>query len=268
MNADSPSERPLALVTGASSGIGKELAREFAMNGFDVVITAEDDELYDAAKELSSADGGDVQAIRADLSTATGVQELDRALRDLGRDVDAAALNAGVGVGGDFASNDLDDELRLIDLNVRSTVHLTKLLLDQMVPRATGRLLFTASIAATTPGPYYATYAASKAFVHRFAEAIRLELQDTQITVTSLMPGPTDTEFFARADMEDTAVGSGSKDDPADIARDGFQALMTGKDHIVAGATKNKIQAAASELMPDKLAARMHAAQTKPGSGE
>jgi short-subunit dehydrogenase len=137
-----------------------------------------------------------------------------------------------------------------------------------MVRRGEGRLLFTASVAATMPGPYYATYAASKSFVHSFAEAIRHELKDTGVTVTSLMPGPTDTEFFERAGMQDTKVDSSKKDDPAEVARDGFKALMAGKDHVVAGSAMNRAQTAASTILPDPMKARVHASMTEPGSGD
>jgi short-subunit dehydrogenase len=137
-----------------------------------------------------------------------------------------------------------------------------------MLRRGEGSFLFTASVAATMPGPYYATYAASKSFVHSQAEAVRFELKDTGVTVTSLMPGPTDTEFFDRAGMEDTRVASGSKDDPADVARRGFEALMAGNNHVVAGSLMNKAQTVSSNLMPDPLKAKMHAAMTEPGSGD
>jgi uncharacterized protein len=257
--------RPLALVTGASSGIGLALAREFAEHGFDLVIAAEDDAIRDAARTLRDA-GCAVRAEQVDLSTSDGVTALHRAATSAGN-ITAAALNAGVGVGGRFDETDLDRDLELVDLNCRSTVHLAKLLTRDMVRAGSGRLLFTASIAATTPGPYHATYAASKAFVHSFAEAIRVELADTGVTVTSLMPGPTDTDFFARADMLDTRLGAmAGKDDPAAVARDGFVSLMEGKDHVVAGGAKNKVQTAAARAMPDRWAASGMGRLTEPGS--
>ena len=266
-DSTSTGTRPFALVTGASSGIGLALAHQFAENGFDLVVVAEDDGIHAAADEIATH-GADVVAEQVDLSSPVGVEALHRAITEKGRPVTAAALNAGVGVGGPFAETDLDADLELVDLNVRSTVHLAKLLVRDMAGRREGRLLFTSSIAATAPGPYHATYAASKAFVHSFAEALRTELADTGITVTSLMPGPTDTEFFERADMEDTKVGAGRKDDPEDVARDGFEALMAGKDHVVAGSTRTKAQAAASAAMPATAGAKVQAAQTKPGSGD
>ncbi|MBA2574697.1 MAG: SDR family NAD(P)-dependent oxidoreductase [Nocardioidaceae bacterium] len=266
-NTDDSSQRPFALVTGASSGIGLELARQFADNGFDVLITAEDDELDKAAADLR-ATGATVIAERADLAEPTGVEQLFQAAKSTGRPIAAAALNAGVGAGGRFVEMDLDADLRVVALNVASTVHLAKLLVRDMGTRGEGRLLFTSSIAATVPGPYYATYGASKAFIQSFAQAIRYELKDSGVTVTSLMPGPTDTEFFERADMTDTAADSGKKDDPADVARDGFEALMAGKDQVVAGSVKNKAQTAAGKALPDTVTAGMTAKLTKPGSGD
>ena len=254
----------LAVVTGASSGIGRALARQFVEHGYDVVVAAEDAELDDAARELE-AGGRQVTPVRVDLATADGVQRLHDRIVATGRPVAAAALNAGIGVGGGrFDQTDLDAHLRLVDLNVRSTVHLAWLLTRDMVSRGEGRLLFTASIAAKGPGPYHSTYAASKAFVHWLAEGIRQELADTGVSVTSLLPGPTDTEFFERADMEDTKIGQGSKDDPDEVARDGFEALMAGKDQVVAGSAKNTAQAVASSLVPDRAAAAMQARMTKP----
>jgi short-subunit dehydrogenase len=254
-----------AVVTGASSGIGLELARQFAAHGFDVLIAGEDDELAGAAGELS-AGGTDVRAVRVDLSTAAGVEELVSAITAAGRPVDAIAINAGVGNGGLFTEIPLAAEQRLIALNIGSVVHLAKRILPQMVSRGTGRVLFTASVASTMPGPYYATYAASKAFVLSFAQAVRYELKDTGVSITALMPGPTDTEFFDRAGMNDAPVGSAAKDDPADVARDGFEALMAGKDHVVAGSAKNRLQVAGAKLMSDPAKAAVHARMTKPES--
>jgi uncharacterized protein len=263
MNASS--SRPLAIVTGASSGIGFELAREFAENGFDLVVNASGERIADAARELE-ATGATVEAIQADLATPTGVEDLYG--RIAGRPVAAAALNAGVGAGGAFATDtELEDELRLIDLNVRSTVHLAKLLVRDMVARDEGRILFVTSIASTMPGSFQAVYNASKSFVQSFAMALRDELKDTQVTVTSLMPGPTDTEFFERADMLDTKVGASDKDDPADVARKGFEALMAGKERVVAASLSTKLQGRGSRLLPDSAKAAMHRRMAEPGSG-
>ena len=262
MNADNPSSG-LALVTGASSGIGLALAREFVQHDFDVVIAAESPLIEEAASALRES-GRQVTAVRADLATPDGVRQLWSTTVMLGRPVAAAALNAGVGVGGRFAETALDDHLRLVDLNVRSTVHLAKLVVDHMITQGSGRILVTSSVAATTPGPYHATYAASKAFGHSFAESIRHELQDTGITVTSLMPGPTDTRFFVRAGLQDSPLGRGPKDDPAEVAAAGFKALMAGKPHVVPGSLKNRVMAEVGTHLPDRLASKAMGAQTKP----
>jgi uncharacterized protein len=263
-----PAGRPLALVTGASSGIGLELARQFLEHGFDVIITAEDDELAAAESSLAGR-GGAVRAVRADLARPEEVERLWSAVAVGGRPLDAAALNAGIGVNGDFARDvPLEDDLRLIAVNVTAVVHLAKRVLPGMVDRGAGRLLITSSVAATMPGPYYATYAASKAFLQSFAQAVRFELKDAGVTVTALQPGPTDTEFFERAGMEDTRAGAADKDDPAEVARQGFEAMMAGKDHVIAGSRKNKAQVAGSRLLPETARAALHAVQTKPGGGD
>jgi uncharacterized protein len=254
--------KPLAVVTGASSGIGYELAKQFADNGFDVLICAEDDAVRTAAAELGRS-GAVVRSVQADLTTYEGVERLVTEVRAGGR-VQAVAINAGIGVAGTFVDTDLEDDLRLIQLNVVSTVHLAKRVLPELIAQGSGRMLFTASVAATMPGPYYATYAASKAFVMSFAEAIRYELKDTEVTVTALMPGPTDTEFFERAGMQDTKVGQSSKDDPAEVAKDGFEALMAGKDHVVAGSRMNAAQVAAARVLPEQAKAAAHARMTEP----
>ena len=261
-------ERPLALVTGASSGIGYELARQFAQNGFDLIVTAEDAELTPAAEHLRG-EGAQVTAMRVDLAKAGAVDELYGTVRAAGRPLAAAALNAGVGAGGAFATDtELSDELRLIDLNVRSTVHLAKYVVRDMVARDEGRILFTSSIASTMPGAFQAVYNASKSFVQSFALALREELKDTGVTITSLMPGPTDTEFFERADMLDTPIGTGPKDDPADVARQGFEALMDDDERVVAASAKTKLQGRAGRVLPDSVKAKMHRKMAEPGKGQ
>jgi short-subunit dehydrogenase len=260
------SNRSLAVVTGASSGIGLELAKEFARNDFDLIVAAEDD-LAAATRELEGS-GVSVDAVQVDLATPDGVERLWQRVQETGRPLAAVALNAGVGSGGSFAETPLKDELRLVDLNVRSTVHLAKYVVRHMQERGEGRILFTSSIASTMPGPYQAVYNASKSFVQSLALALRNELKDTGVTVTSLMPGPTDTEFFERAGMLDTKVGSGSKDDPAAVARAGFKAMVAGKERVVASSASTKAQGRFSRLMPDSVKAEMHRRMAKPGSGK
>jgi len=259
-------DRKLALVTGASSGIGYELAKQFATNGYDLIVNSEDARIDSAAKALT-VHGGEAIGVEADLATEEGVEMLASRIEELARPLDAAAINAGVGVGGEFVGGtSWQDERRVIDLNVVGTTHLAKRVLEPMVERGEGRVLFTASVASSAPGPYHAVYAASKAFVLSLAEALRYEVKDTGVTVTALMPGPTDTEFFERADMLDTPVGrSEAKDDPADVARAGFEALMSGADHIVVG-MKNKVQVTAANVLPDPVTAAQQAKQTAPDS--
>jgi len=260
--------KPLAVITGASSGIGYELARIFGEEGYDLLVAAEDGELTQAQEQLK-ATGATVEAHRVDLAREEGVIELYSHIANAGRPVEVLALNAGIGAGGAFATEtELSDELRLIDLNVRSTVHLCKLVLRDMVERDAGKILFTSSIASTMPGPFQAAYNASKSFVQSFALAIRNELKDTGVTITSLMPGPTETEFFERAGLEDTAIGSEEKDDPAEVARQGFDALMAGKEKVVAGSFKNKLQALAGTVIPDSKKAEMHRQMAEPGSAK
>src|SRR4051795_5818603 len=224
--------RPLAVVTGASSGIGLELAKLFSRDGHDLVIAAEDAELDPARAELEGL-GVRVQSVQVDLAMPDGVEELTARVEADSRPLDALALNAGVGRGGLFVDTPLDEHLRLVDLNVRSYVHLAHRLLPAMVERGAGKVLFTSSIASTQPGPYQSTYNASKSFVQSLALALRSELKDSGVTVTSLMPGPTETEFFERAGMQDTKVGADPTDGPEDVARDGFEALMAGKERVV-----------------------------------
>jgi short-subunit dehydrogenase len=258
----------LAVVTGASSGIGLELARVFGENDFELLIAAEDGELAAAQDELRDS-GFQVTAQRVDLARPNGVAELYDRIADLQRPVEALALNAGIGAGGAFATEtELADELRLIDLNVRSTVHLCKLVVADMVSRDRGRILFTSSIAATMPGAFQAVYNASKAFVQSFALALRNELKESEVSVTSLMPGATETEFFERAGMEDTAVGASEKDDAAEVAREGFEALMAGEEKVVAGSFKNKVTVAAGRVLPDAVQAEQHRKMAEPGSAE
>ncbi|MEH1846308.1 MAG: SDR family NAD(P)-dependent oxidoreductase [Nostoc sp.] len=262
---DSSLSRPLAVVTGASSGIGYELAKQFAQNGFDLLVTSTGSSINEAAvafKEL----GAKVETVQADLATYDGVEMLYDKIKAIGQPVDAIAINAGVGIGGEFTKTDLQEELNLIELNVTSTVHLAKRVVKDMVDRKKGRILFTSSIVSQMPSPFQAVYAASKAFVHSFSEAIRNELKDTGVTVTALMPGATETNFFHRAGLDNTKVGSDKKDDPALVAKQGFEALMAGKDSVLAESLKTKIQGTVSQLLPDTVTAEQNRKLNEPGS--
>jgi short-subunit dehydrogenase len=255
-----------AVVTGASSGIGLELAKEFARHGFDLLIVSDSSKIEEAAALLGDM-GVNVESFQSDLASYDGVEKLYSKIQQAGRPVDAIAINAGVGVSGDFTrGTNLEAELNLIRLNVISPVHLAKRVLRDMVDRHSGRVLFTSSIAGTMPAPFEAVYGASKAFLTSFAQAIRNELKDTGVTITVLMPGATETNFFHRAGMEDTKLGSSEKDDPAEVAHDGYEALMAGEDHVVAGSFKNKVQALAGHTLPDPTVAELHRKQSEPGS--
>ena len=261
----SVSTRKLAVVTGASAGIGLELARECVENDFDLVICAEDHGIHNAAEHLSKA-GAFVLPVQADLSMYEGVKSLYQAIVDTDRHVDALILNAGVGVGGAFLVNDLEQELKMIRLNVESVVHLAKLVLPMMVNRRQGRVLITASAASTSPAPFLAVYGATKAFDLNFAEALRYELQDTGVTVTALQPGATETEFFDRAGMEHTKIAQAEKDDPAAVAKKGFEAMMAGKDKVFGAKLKAKMESIIGEVLPEPTKAKLQGKQAEPHS--
>lgn len=253
----------LAVVTGASRGIGFELAKLFAENGFNLLITSDSDDIFGARDTLIDF-GVDVEAIRADLSRSSEVEKIYEAIANSDYTLDSVVMNAGVGISGRFVETELQTELKLIQLNCSSIVHLSKLVIPEMLNNKTGKILYTSSLAAEMPGPYLAVYAASKAFVQSFAQAIRFELKDSGITITALQPGPTDTNFFNRADMLDTPANKKEKDDPAQVAKDGFEALMSGKDSVVAGSIKNKLKAAVARILPEETQARVHTMDTKP----
>ncbi|MHD0282510.1 SDR family NAD(P)-dependent oxidoreductase [Rhodococcus aetherivorans] len=253
--------RPLALVTGASSGIGLELARLFGRDGYDLILVARSDALDDATRALA-ATGAAVIPVRADLRTATGVEEVCTAVTATGRPLAAAALNAGTGQGGLFVDTGLDDQLEVVDVNVRSTVHLAKYVLDGMA----GRVLITSSVVSEMPGPYQVVYNASKSFLQSFSEGLHEELRGTGVTVTALMPGATDTPFFRKAGMADAPIARGPKDDPAKVARKGYEAMLKGKRKVVASSPMSKAMAAASTVTPDSVKAFLHRFMAAPAS--
>ncbi|MBP2034802.1 SDR family NAD(P)-dependent oxidoreductase [Streptomyces avidinii] len=251
------------MITGASSGIGFELAREFARHGYDLALTADDGLLDDAVARLRPY-GTHVHATRVDLATSEGVESFLADLRALGRPVGAAVLNAGIGRGGAFLETDLADLARVIDVNVFSTVHLTHQLLSDMVRRGDGRILVVASVAAEIPGPYHAVYNASKAFLKSFAEALHSEVKGSGVSVTALMPGATDTRFFVRAGLLDTRLGRAKKDDPALVARQGYRALMDRRTRKVAGSLRTRAQHSVTRLLPSEARAALHRRWAQP----
>ena len=259
-------KRPLAVVTGASSGIGYELAKQFAKNGFDLLITSTGEQI-DTVAEAFEQLGAKVETVQADLATYDGVETLYQQIQAAGT-VEAIAINAGVGVGGAFIETDLQAELNVIELNIASSVHLAKRVVPDMVARHQGRILFTSSIVSQMPGPFQAVYAASKSFIHSFSQALRNELKDSGVTVTALMPGATDTNFFDRAGLEDAKVYKAPKDDPAEVARMGFEALMDGKDSILAESLLTKVAGTVSKILPDPLKAELHRQMSEPSGNK
>ena len=258
--------RPVALVTGASTGIGYELAKCCAENGYDLIIAADEPEIQSAAEALRSL-GARVETVQADLATIEGVDKLYAQAKQLGRPVDALLANAGRGLGHGFLDQDFAEVRRVIETNVTGTIYLIQKVGRDMRDRGEGRILITGSIAGFMPGTFQAVYNGTKAFVNSFSFAIRNELKDSGVTVTCLMPGATETEFFRRADMLDTKVGAGEKDDPADVAKTGFEAMMRGDGDIVSG-WKNKVQTSVASVTPSSVLAERHRGMAEPGSAK
>lgn len=258
----SSSIRPLAVVTGASSGIGFQLAACCARHGFDLVIASDEAAIEEARVDLQAL-GATVETVLADLSTEAGVDALYAATR--GRPVDVLMANAGRGLGGDFLDQPVQAWRQVLDTNVSGTLYLLQKIARDMRSRGEGRILITGSIAGFMPGTYQAVYNGTKAFLDSFSFALRHELQDSGVSVTCLMPGPTDTRFFERADMLDTEIGAGPKDDPSDVAEVGFEAMMKGEGDVVSG-WKNKLQATLAHVTPSDVLAERHGKMAEPGS--
>jgi uncharacterized protein len=254
--------KPVAIVTGASSGIGLELGAICAKEGFDLVVAADRSEIHTAADRFRRL-GATVTVVETDLATTDGVDQLWAAAA--GRPVDALLANAGHGLGHAFLDQDFNEVRHVVDTNITGTIYLAQLVGRAMRSRGQGRILFTGSIAGFMPGTYQAVYNGTKAFVDSFSFALRAELKDSGVTVTCLMPGATETDFFERADMLDTAVGQGTKDDPADVARVGFDAMMRGDGDVVSG-WKNKLQSAIANVTPAGILAEQHRKKAEPGS--
>ena len=256
------SPRPLAIVTGASSGIGFELAKCCAQGGYDLLIAADEPDIHTAAATLRNQ-GAAVEALELDLATDEGVDRLYEAAR--GRTVEALLANAGQGLGHAFLDQDFERIRAVIDTNVTGTVRLIHKVGNDMRRRQKGRILITGSIAGLMPGTFQAVYNGTKAFLDSFSFALRAELKDSGVTVTCLMPGATETEFFERAEMLDTKIGAGKKQPPSEVAKVGYEAMMKGEGDVVSG-WNNKLKAAISHVIPSGVLAEQHRKEAAPGS--
>jgi short-subunit dehydrogenase len=256
------SSRKLAIVTGASSGIGLEIAKLAAKEGYDLIVAA-DTPFVEAGPALKDL-GADVQQLEADLATQQGVDQLLAVVG--GRPVDVLAANAGHGLGHGFLDQDPKEWMHVINTNITGTLLLIQPIVGRMVERGEGKVLITGSVAGHMAGSFQAVYNGSKAFVDSFSAALNEEIRGSGVTVTCLKPGATDTNFFHRAELDDTKVGQARKDDPADVARTGWEAMKKGEPAVIHG-LKNKIEVAAADVMTDAQTAKMHRAQAEPGSG-
>ncbi|RYY52482.1 MAG: SDR family oxidoreductase [Chitinophagaceae bacterium] len=258
-------DQKYALLTGATSGIGLELARLFARDNYQLILASRNENQLSATAALLKSEGAvEVLTIPTDLFQPGSAKELYEKVLATGIRIDVLVNDAGQGVYGRFVDNAMEDEVKIIHLNIISLVTLTKLFVKDMVERGSGKVLNVASIAGKTPGPWQAVYHGTKAFVHSFNEAVNHELKDTGVTLTSLLPGATDTDFFRVAGMESSkVVQEGELADPADVAKDGYEALMAGKDMVVSG-FKNKLNVAMGNVTPDSAQAAMMDKQQRP----
>jgi len=255
----------LAVVTGASTGIGYELARKCAEAGYDLIVAADEGRIHEAAAALRGACCRPVEPVQCDLAKPEGVEALVARVGD--RPVDALLANAGRALGHAFFDQDLDEAMRVIRTNVEGTTRLIHRLGRPMRDRGKGRILITSSIAAFVPAPYMALYNASKAFLHSFSFALRDELKDSGVTVTCLLPGVTDTEIFRRSHTQDTKLATEPRMDPAEVAEQGFAAMLEGADEIITG-WNNKLTVAQDLVTPASRSAAATAERTRPGSAE
>lgn len=256
------SSRKLAIVTGASSGIGLEIAKLAAKDGYDLIVAA-DTPFVDAGPALKAL-GTDVQQVEGDLATQQGLDQLLDRIAD--RPVDVLVANAGHGLGHGFLDQAPSEWQHIINTNITGTLLLIQPIVKRMVERGEGRVLITGSIAGHMAGAFQAVYNGSKAFIDSFSAALNEEIKDSGVTVTCLKPAATETNFFHRAELDDTKVGQAKKDDPADVAKAGWDAMNSGEASVIYG-LKNKLQVAGASLMTDATTAKMHRAQAEPGSG-
>jgi short-subunit dehydrogenase len=256
--------RPLAVITGASTGIGFELAKTAGERGYNLVVVADEPQIQKAA-ETFRVTGATVDALEADLATTEGVDKLLATIG--GRPVTALLANAGRGLGRGFLDQDWAQVRRVIDTNVTGTLYLIQNVARAMRQRGNGRILIVGSIAGFMPGTYQAVYNGTQALLDSFSFALRAELAGTGVTVTCLMPGATETEFFERADMLDTKVGTEKKPSPEEVAKIGFDAMMRGDGDVVAG-WQNKLQAAIAHVTPSSVLAELNRKQAAPGTAK
>lgn len=260
--------KELAFVSGASSGIGFQLALQLAQRGYDLAVTAHGDRLEQAAKEFQAA-GATVHTFQADATKREEVEKVWRGIEALGTPVTVACINAGIGEGGLFATEtSLDQEMAIVNLNCGSTVQFAKYISQQMAGRGRGNILFTASIASETTSPKMAVYSASKAFVLSLSKSLRFEMKDFGVNVTALQPGPVDTKFFEVAHMEDTKIGTDGKksNEPNEVAKTGLDALFNGEEHVYASDWMTKLQGAVANITPDSVQAKMQEKYMEPAS--
>ncbi len=256
-------QKKYALITGATSGIGKELAKLFANDGYNLVIAARDQSELDSTASKLKAGGIDVITISKDLFKQGAAAELYSEVKDKGIEIDVLVNDAGQGLYGKFIDTDLEREINIIQLNIVALISLTKPFLKDMVARGSGKILNLSSLASKVPGPWQSVYHGTKAFVQSFTEAVRSEVKDTGVTLTALLPGAVDTDFFHKADMEDSKVMESDMYDPAKVAKDGYEALMAGDDKAISG-FMTKAQIAMANMTPDSVVADMINKQQAP----
>jgi short-subunit dehydrogenase len=252
----------LAVVTGASSGIGLEIAKLAAKDGYDLVVAA--DTPFVEARSALERLGANVEEIEVDLATKQGVGQLLSLIGD--REVDVLVANAGHGLGHGFLDQSPEEWQHVINTDVTGTLLLIQPIVRRMVERGEGKVLITGSVAGHMAGPFQAVYNGSKAFIDSFAAALNEEIKGTGVTVTCLKPGATETAFFHRAELDDTKIGQAKKADPANVARTGWEAMKKGEATVIHG-LKNKLQVAAADVLTDATVAKIHRAEVEPGSG-
>jgi short-subunit dehydrogenase len=263
MAQSKPHSGKLSVVTGASTGIGLELAKCCARDGMALLVVADEAEIEQAAETLRGLGAASVEALQADLSDEKGVDRLTDAIA--GRPIEHLIANAGRGLGKGFLDQDWEEARFVVDTNITGTIYLLHEVVPEMVAAGEGRVLITGSIAGFMPGSFQAVYNGTKAFLDSFSFALREEIKDSGVTVTCLMPGATETEFFDRADLMDTKIGTEKKMDPAEVAEQGYKAMLDGKGEVITG-WQNKTQAAMALMTPAGRLAKTHAKETAPGT--